>query len=106
MSGLDGEYARIADLLVAMHDDVEHGKMMSAPAITCCGKVFAFRGKEGMGFRLGPDSDPTALGIADPQPLSPFKTKPPLKGWWKVDPGQSGQWERLATVALEFTRTL
>lgn len=106
MSEQHAEFTRICHIMTAMNDDVLPGKMMSSPALSCKGKVFVFFGKGGMGFRLGPQSDPKTLGIAKPQPLSPFKTKPPLKGWWIVNEDEAALWEQLAAKALEFTRTL
>ena len=106
MSDSHAEFDRLSDLLVALHNDVEPGKMMSHPALTCKGKVFAFSATDGMGFRLGPDTDASAHGVKNPGPLSPFKTKPPLKGWWIVDTAEADTWETLAGKALAFTRTL
>jgi hypothetical protein len=75
------QYAHIADALVAEESGVEHGKMMSHPAVTYRGKVFVFPGSPGdMVFRLGADFDAAAYGLTDTAPLAPFKTKPPLKG--------------------------
>lgn len=106
MNAPHDEFTRICDIMATLHDDVLPGKMMSSPALSSKGKVFVFFGKGGMGFRLGPQSDPKALGIRNPKPLSPFKTKPPLKGWWIVDQDEASIWEKLAERSLEFTRTL
>ena len=100
------EYDRIAELFVARNDDIQLGKMMSSPGLKCRGKVFSFHCKDGMGFRLGPQFDMAASGVSKPKPLSPFKTKPPLKGWYIVAESESDKWEYLTATALEFTRTL
>lgn len=38
--------------------DVAAGKMMSAPALKCKGKVFAFFYNDAMGFKLGKEFEP------------------------------------------------
>ena len=62
-------FQRIADELVAANDGVEHGRMMSAPAVTWGGKVFAFYSRRGgplgMGFRLGRDYEFGTLPVKD-----------------------------------------
>ncbi len=54
------------------------GKMMNAPGLKCGDKIFAFRAKQGMGFRLGREFDFNAHGSIDFERLNPFKTKGPL----------------------------
>ena len=74
------EFQRISKLL-SEQEDVAPGKMMSSDAIKCNNKVFAILHKDMMTFKLGSDFDPSDMGIDEWSPLSPFKTKPPLKGW-------------------------
>lgn len=100
------EFDRIADVFVVLHKDVQPGKMMSSPGLKCNNKVFAFHCKDGMGFRMGAEFDPKKSGLKNPKPLSPFKTKPPLKGWYIIEPNEADKWESLAEHALAFTRTL
>ncbi len=59
-----------------------------------------------MGFRLGPNFNPEKMGIKNAKPLSPFKKKPPLKGWFIVEKYESNSWDVLVEMALEFTKTL
>ena len=99
------DFDSIAEMFVMLHQDVELGKMMSSPGIKCNGKVFAFYGKAGMGFRLGPKTDPTNLGVIHAKPLSPFKTKPPLRGWYIVGGDESDKWHGLAERALDMDGT-
>jgi len=99
-------FESIAEMFVLMHRDVEQGKMMSSPGINSNGKVFAFHCRDGMGFRLGADFDADQFGLRDHKPLSPFKTKPPLKGWYVVPESEMDQWHALADMAVCFTRTL
>ncbi|MCG8309193.1 MAG: hypothetical protein MI975_17505 [Cytophagales bacterium] len=86
--------------------DVHLGKMMSAPGLKFKDKVFAFFNKDAMGFRLGPNFDPEKMGIKNAKLLSPFKKKPPLKGWFIIDMYESDTWKILAEMALEFTKKL
>ncbi|MDP5170540.1 MAG: hypothetical protein NWR72_09860 [Bacteroidia bacterium] len=88
------------------HADVAEGKMMSSPGLKVKGKIFAFYHKSAMGFRLGPQFDPELFGISAWEPLSPFKTKPPLAGWLMVKEQEKKEWENLITLSLEYTRTL
>ena len=100
------EFERIVAALKAAESNVSLGKMMSSPGLKFGSKVFAFQAKEGMGFRLGRDFDPSAHGTVEFEPLNPFKTKGPLKGWFIVGENQRNAWENLARSALAFTRTL
>ncbi|HMB64318.1 MAG TPA: hypothetical protein VKN36_14660 [Eudoraea sp.] len=82
------------------------GKMMSSPALKYRDRVFAFYHKHEMGFRLGPGFDPKKSGIRNARPLSPFKTKPPLRGWYIIAANESNTWEFLTGRALDFTMSL
>lgn len=94
-------FAHLADRLVSEEPGVEHGRMMSHPAVTWGGKVFAFRGsKNDLVFRLGEKFDPTANGLSETAPLAPFKTKPPIKGWLRVSAVHADRWHELALKAL------
>jgi hypothetical protein len=96
-------------LLVAEFSQMEGvtiGKMMSSPGLKYNNKVFAFYHKETMGFRLGNNFSSQKFGLLSAQPLSPFKTKPPLKGWVIVDASESKFWSTLCSMALTYTQTL
>lgn len=99
-------FESICDEMCDAFDGVYKGPMMSSPGLKFNNKVFAFYHKNTMGFRLGPQFDPVAFGLVNPQPLSPFKTKPPLKGWYIIDEVESNTWKELAELALDFTKTL
>jgi hypothetical protein len=91
--------------MTAEHEGVAPGRMRARKAITYKGKVFAFYGGDGeMGFRLGKAFDPDAAGLVDWRYLSPFKTKPPLKGWIWVKSAQSERWSALAEQALALMK--
>lgn len=99
-------FNQIAEKLTSQNDGVILGKMMSSPGLKVNDKVFAFYSKKGMGFRLGGDFDIEKFGIKTAKPLSPFKTKPPLKGWYIIEETESNLWETLSEMALQFTKTL
>ncbi len=99
-------YLSITDKFTNADPLVQIGKMMSAPALKYNDKVFLFFHKTEMGFRLGPNFDAIKFGLLNPKPLSPFKSKPPLKGWVIVTHEESNQWDMLSTLALEFTKTI
>lgn len=73
---------------------------MSSEAIRYKDKVFAFFHRDMMTFKLGYDFDPLDMGIEVWHPLSPFKTKPPLKGWYMVPEQYISKWPQLAELAL------
>ena len=79
---------------------------MSSPGLKFKDNVFSFYHKEAMGFRLGPDFDPEKMGVKNARPLSPFKNKPPLRGWFILEKFESYSWDVLTKMALEFTKTL
>lgn len=98
-------FQSISDAMVAAEDGVDHGRMMSHPAIAYRGKVFAFLGSRGdMVFRLGAGADPTDLGVATYELLAPFKTKPPMKDWFRIASGDADTWPDLARRALSRMR--
>jgi hypothetical protein len=96
----------IAAKFTALDSKITLGKMMSSPGLKFEDKVFAFYHKETMGFRFGPNFNPEKIGINNTLPLSPFKNKPPLKGWFIIEKYESDTWDMLTEIALEFTKTL
>lgn len=92
--------------MIDENNGVCEGKMMHSTALKYNNKVFAFYHKNHMGFRLGPAFNPEKFGILNAKPLSPFKTKPPLKGWYMINDIESNLWKDLAYMALEFTKTI
>lgn len=91
----------IIDELSTKNVSVEAGKMMSSPGIKYKNKVFAFYYGDQMVFRLGKDFDPETKGISQFSYLSPFKNKPPMKGWVEVPFTHHQKWPYLAGLALE-----
>jgi hypothetical protein len=100
------QFNSIVSKITSLDQDVNLGKMMSSPGLKYKDKVFAFYHKETMGFRLGPDFNPDKIGLKNAKPLSPFKKKPPLKGWFIIEQYESDTREMLAEMSLEYTKTL
>lgn len=106
MTKAENKYNQLVEKLTASDKNISAGKMMSSPGIKYKDKVFAFFNKEAMGFRLGNDFDIVGFGVSNPKPLSPFKSKPPLKGWWILDYEEHKHWPQLAELSLSYTKTL
>lgn len=102
----DTLFTTLTEKFVAQDKSIVLGKMMSSPGLKVNDKVFAFYHKGEMGFRLGGDFDLKKFGVTTAKPLSPFKTKPPLKGWYIIEETESNLWEPLTEMALQYTRTL
>lgn len=99
-------YQNIVHKMVNSEPGICEGKMMSAPAVKYNNKVFVFYFKECIGLRLGAAFDPVKFGLINYKTLSPFKTKPPIKGWFVVEKEESNLWMTLSELALNFTKTL
>lgn len=102
----EAQFMTLVNKFSSSHPEVIPGKMMSSPALKYKDKVFAFYHKGEMGFRLGPAFHPAKFGLLNAEPLSPFKTKPPLKGWYLVSEEERNSWEVLTQMALDFTMTI
>ncbi|MCK5277867.1 MAG: hypothetical protein KAK04_05000 [Cyclobacteriaceae bacterium] len=100
------QFNSIVSKFTSLDQDVHLGKMMSSPGLKYKDKLFAFYHKETMGFRLGPNFNPEKIGLKNAKPLSPFKKKPPLKGWVIIEQYESDTWEMLTEMSLEYTKTL
>ena len=102
------EWEALVQRLTREAHGVTSGKMMSAPALTFGGKVFAFYstkgGRIGLGCRLGRTFDFEALSLTDWQHLAPFKSRPPMKDWIVAGMGDVNRWPDLADIALELAR--
>ncbi len=94
-------FESITASLSASDNAVNPGKMMSAEGIKYKTKVFAFYHDGQMVFRMGKQFQPEQHGIKQYGYLSPFKNKPPMKGWLEVPPMYKDQWSHLAAMALE-----
>ena len=88
------------------YPDVKKGEMMSAPGLKYRNKIFTFFHNNAMCFRVGAKFDLWSFGITNPKPLTPFKTKPPLKGWYYIENNESKFWDDLNEEAMKFTQLL
>lgn len=84
--------------------EVTAGKMMSSPGIKFKNKVFAFFYRGEMVFRLGKDFKPESAGLTHYSLLNPFKSKPPLAGWFQIPFVHADRWPALAENALAKMR--
>src|SRR5687767_7552382 len=105
MSDERARFHEIADRLTGEQPDVSQGRMMSSPGLALRGKYFAFVYDTSMVFRLGKEVEPDSLGLATVRLLNPYKTKPPVPGWFVVDDAEQDRWEELARRALERMET-
>lgn len=96
------EFNRIS-ILLCSQDDVILGKMMSSPSLKYNAKVFTFLHKEKMVFKLESSKILDDMGITY-ELLNPFKTKPPLKGWFVIEAVFLEHWEMLSKEALELIK--
>ena len=94
----------VEELLIECHGTYE-GKMMSSPGVKFNNKVMVFYYKSAMVFRLGTDFDPNNYSLKTASLLSPFKNKPPLKGWFVIQHEEAEKWKKLAYwVSMEAKR--
>ncbi len=98
-------FESITSILSKSYDQVTPGKMMSAEGIKYKSKVFAFFHNDQMVFKMGKQFVPENHGITEYSYLSPFKNKPPMKGWLEVPSIYKDQWSNLTNMALEKLKT-
>lgn len=99
MNAAEEIYLRIQSNLCSRYSDLYPGKMMSASAIKCNGKVIAYYHKGWMGFKLGKGFPIESMGIQNYRHLSPFKNKAPMTAWFEIEYEESGHWETLCLKA-------
>lgn len=99
------EWDKLAVAMMAQHPAIERGRMMSADALLCGGKVFVFfstkGGGIGLGARVGRDADVDTLGLSEWKHLAPFKTKPPMKDWIVVGSTDLAHWPTVADYCYQ-----
>jgi len=106
MNQQEEDFHQLSEQRIQSNKKVKTGKMMSAPGLKVNDKVFAFYHKNCMCFRIGPDLNLLEMDIVNYSPLSPFKKKPPLKGWYYIDGSYMDKWGKLTELALEYTQAL
>ncbi|MEZ4722172.1 MAG: hypothetical protein R2813_09885 [Flavobacteriales bacterium] len=104
MTNLHPTFIEILESLCSF-DGVHEGNMMSSPAITLSGKVFAFQSKKGnMVFKFGSIENLPNRSIAVTE-FNPFKNKGPLRGWYEVHEDDHQHWQAFANVAYELMKS-
>ncbi|MEM7573945.1 MAG: hypothetical protein AAF433_13645 [Bacteroidota bacterium] len=94
-------FNRLRDEFCSQQPAVEPGRMMSSPAITYRGKVFAFFSRQRkMVFKLGKGFDPreykNSLSV-----FNPFTQRPPMQAWFELSYDEHEQWYFFAEMALQ-----
>ncbi len=78
---------------------VHLGNMMRSPALALENKVFAFYHRQSMVFKLDEHALFYKEKFSGAGYLSPFKNKPPMKGWVVVPADYQHHWKSLAVEA-------
>jgi hypothetical protein len=79
---------------------VKASSMFGMPTLKLNGKAIGGLWGDAMTFKLAPDGLADALRIEGAQPFDPSGMGRPMKAWVVVPLAQSGEWERLAGLAL------
>lgn len=98
------QFQSIVEEMTREYPEVSTGNMMSSPALTHKKKVFAFYYNHQMVFKLGEHTVTHMEKYPGSSFLSPFKRKPPMKGWLVVPSDYAGAWKALAETAFENIR--
>ncbi len=78
---------------------VHLGNMMRSPALALENKVFAFYHQQSMVFKLDQQAPFYKEKFPGADYLSPFKNRPPMKGWVVVPADYQHHWKSLAEEA-------
>lgn len=95
-------FSNIVAQITAEHDNVLEGKMMSSPALKLNGKVFVFSHKNSMTFKFQKETELYKSQYPGSSYLSPFKNKPPMRGWLTIPAEFQGDWLKLTKACLEL----
>ena len=79
---------------------VKASSMFGMPTLKLDGKAIGGLWGDAMTFKLAPDALADALRIEGAQQFDPSGLGRPMKAWVVVPLAQSGEWERLAQLAL------
>lgn len=79
---------------------VKASTMFGMPTLKLNGKAIGGLWGDAMTFKLAPDALADALRIEGAQPFDPSGMGRAMKAWVVVPLAQSGEWERLAGLAL------
>jgi hypothetical protein len=79
---------------------VKASSMFGMPTLKLDGKAIGGLWGDAMTFKLAPDALAHALRIEGAQQFDPSGLGRPMKAWVVIPLAQSGEWERLARLAL------
>ena len=79
---------------------VKASSMFGMPTLKLNGKAIGGLWGDAMTFKLAPDALADALRLEGAQSFDPSGRGRPMKAWVVVPLSQSGEWERLARLAL------
>jgi hypothetical protein len=79
---------------------VRASSMFGMPTLKLDGKAIGGLWGDAMTFKLAPDALADALRIEGAQQFDPSGLGRPMKAWVVIPLAQSGEWERLARLAL------
>ena len=79
---------------------VKASTMFGMPTLKLNGKALGGLWGDAMTFKLGPEALAAALSLEGARQFDPSGLGRPMKGWVVVPVAQSGEWERLARLAL------
>jgi len=82
---------------------VKASSMFGMPTLKLNGKAIGGLWGDAMTFKLAPDAVADALRLAGVQHFDPSGLGRPMKAWVVVPLEHSGDWERLARLALAAT---
>ena len=82
---------------------VKASSMFGMPTLKLNGKAIGGLWGDAMTFKLAPDALANALRIEGAQPFDPSGMGRAMKAWVVIPLAQSGEWERLARLALAAT---
>lgn len=84
---------------------VKASSMFGMPTLKRNGKAIGGLWGDGMTFKLAPDALEDALQIDGAGQFDPSGLGRPMKAWVVIPLAQSGEWERLAQLALAASDT-
>ena len=93
---------QIVSKLTAENDQLVEGKMMSSPALKLNNKVIAFYHKDAMTFKFEKETELYKSQYPGSSYLSPFKNKPPMKGWLAIPQEFKEDWSRLTRECVKL----
>ena len=82
---------------------VKASTMFGMPTLKLNGKALGGLWGDAMTFKLAPEAVAEALRLEGAQQFDPSGMGRPMKAWVVVPLAQSGEWERLARLALAAT---